>query len=140
MVLRFFYTKDLLEGKLSEEELKQKYMIPNCLVKKANYEKTYLNYLIKNLDISVKQVFNDKENGLTIMRNKEAINITVEQLKEKVKELLNDLRKEHNINKLLNFKNDYNTYHLLKKYIDNNLSEYIDIFTESEEINFEKRL
>lgn len=133
-ILRFLYEKDLIEGKLSEEELREKYMIPNCKVNFCDYDKTYLNYLYHVLDSNVHlimNVSNDEEindklrvfyhNGVEVIK-------TIQELKIIINNLLDNIDL-YDLNKI---RENYIKYSSFKNFMDNNFPKLKKIIDESE--------
>lgn len=134
ILLRFFYIKELLEGKISNEELRKKYTIPSCGIIKTNYEKTYLHYMLKLLNSSVRNVYNGRKNSSSLIvcfYKDEEKEMSLEEIKVLISNLLSNI----DIYSLTEIKEKYNLHESFKSFIDNNFLEFINNLNESEEIN-----
>lgn len=140
ILLRFFYVKDLLEGKLSEEELRERYTVPRCRITTINIEKSYYNFLLKELNLSGNGIFKSKDNihDLTITyKYKDDKQMTLEEIKEMIKKELVKY-KDHYISEEI--QEYYREYPSFREFMNTNFPEYVKTFNESEEINDEKRV
>ena len=125
--------KELSEGVLSKEELKNKYTIPNCIVNQVDIEKTYTSYLIKLLDSNVTGVYkSEKPNcDLTIyMRDKQVLDLAMLEIQEKLKTRLS-MADSYEMEQIRKY---YSIYPSFKGFIDKNYGEYVACLKESEEV------
>ena len=124
-ILRLHYLLECMNGG-DLEQLKDKYTIP-VIIEKTDFFKTYCNYLLCNLDMSVKFIYNeiDKDGNFTgnvvILKNNDSREVIgVDELKNLVALHLESIGS----NKLEIIREDYSKYDSFKRFIDENFENF----------------
>ena len=121
-VLRTLYLKDLLSEKYSDEELKVKYKIPVKVPYTLDYNRTYCNFLIKQVETNVSYIefYNDE---ITVcFKDGSKKNITENELLHMAKKSALFIMAE-NPNLLAS---NYRKYSTFKKFIDENIPAIVN--------------
>lgn len=125
-LLRIHYLNELLNGNISQAELKEKYRIPVEL-SEINYFRTYSDYILNQFGKDTIGIWNKYEEDGRISENVELKfkNGTSEIMSEsEVKKVVESTLSTLNEHEIKTIKYNYELYPSFKEYIDTNFAEF----------------
>ena len=128
IILKMLYLDDYEKGKVTAKKLKSDYMVP-VIVEKPDLELTYSQFIIRDVFGSRSSITRKSENKFIVdLEYGLEANYCKEVNRKNIKTLISEAFDYLPSDELKNIKNAYQKYDSFKEFIDENYSEYKDMF------------